>query len=268
MSLKHTNGSNDCGYVIHGYCQRSCQISEPRASSSSSPRPTTICHHETRTVELARGLWRRQVCCSSWRTPYRNGLYVNNRRPPGWEWVDQHLSRSRGYHTWKGRCSSEVLPCQKSQVCTHRHMQHTLDTTSPSIWRIQGGRSTAFVIRRLVHQAEGITHPQFDYWYTVWKVELLLLVFVRSLRECNFHLYLSSLSALAPCFFALDHTHYSRWLPVHIRDMVTLRARVPDVAEQFSQGKFVVQKTSTPFSAISVDNAHEQIMLSLKALLE
>ena len=68
------------------------------------------------------------------------------------------------------------------------------------------------------------SHPQFDYWYTVWKVELLLLVFVRSLREGNFHLYLSSLSALAPCFFALDHTHYSRWLPVHVRDMVTLRA--------------------------------------------
>ena len=59
-------------------------------------------------------------------------------------------------------------------------------------------------------------------------------------------------------FFALDHTHYSRWLPVHIRDMVTLRARVPDVAEQFSQVKFVVRKTNRPFSAISVNNAHEQ----------
>jgi len=40
--------------------------------------------------------------------------------------------------------------------------------------------------------------------------------------------------------------------------MVTLRARIPDVAEQFSQGKFVVRKTSRPFSAISVDHAHEQ----------
>jgi len=40
--------------------------------------------------------------------------------------------------------------------------------------------------------------------------------------------------------------------------MVTLRARVPNVAEQFSQGKFVVRKTNRPFSAISVDHAHEQ----------
>ena len=46
--------------TFHGYCQRSCQISEPRTSSSSSPRPTTICHRETHTVELARGLWRRR----------------------------------------------------------------------------------------------------------------------------------------------------------------------------------------------------------------
>jgi len=99
------------------------------------------------------------------------------------------------------------------------------------------------------------SHPQFDYRYTVWKVELLLLFFVRSLPEGNFHLYLSSLSA--PLFFALDHTHYSRWLSVHIRDMVTPRARVPDVAEQFSQGKFVVRKTNRQFSAISVDHAHE-----------
>ena len=40
--------------------------------------------------------------------------------------------------------------------------------------------------------------------------------------------------------------------------MDTLCARIPNVAEQFSQGKFVVRKTSRPFSAISVDHAHEQ----------
>ena len=84
------------------------------------------------------------------------------------------------------------------------------------------------------------------------------MVFVRSLREGNFQLYLSSLSALDPWFSALDHTHYSRWLLVHIRDMVTLRARIPDVVEQFSQGKFVVRKTRRPFSALSVDHAHKQ----------
>ena len=100
--------------------------------------------------------------------------------------------------------------------------------------------------------------PQFKYWHTVMEMQLLLLIFVRSLREGNFQMYLASLSAIVPWFFALDHTHYCRWLPVHIRDMSTLEARLPDVAEQFSQRKFVVCKSSRPFSAISIDHAHEQ----------
>ena len=59
-------------------------------------------------------------------------------------------------------------------------------------------------------------------------------------------------------FFALDHTHYSRWVPIHIRDMMTLQEQHPDTAIQFSQGGFVVQKTKPPFSSIAIDQAHEQ----------
>ena len=58
--------------------------------------------------------------------------------------------------------------------------------------------------------------------------------------------------------FALDHPNYARWLPVHIRDMVVLEQRNPDVAHQFAQGKFVVHKTQRSFSAIALDHAHEQ----------
>jgi len=91
--------------------------------------------------------------------------------------------------------------------------------------------------------------PQFKYWHTVMEMQLLLLIFVRSLREGNFQMYLASLSAIVPWFFALDHTHYCRWLPVHIRDMSTLEARLPDVAERrqcrFSQKVHVHRKRQT-----------------------
>ena len=90
-------------------------------------------------------------------------------------------------------------------------------------------------------------HPQFDYWYTVWKVELLLLFFCEITPGRQLPLIVCTCSLVV---FALDHTHYSRWLPVHIRDMVTLRARVPDVAEQFSRGKFVVRKTNRRISDV------------------
>ena len=62
--------------------------------------------------------------------------------------------------------------------------------------------------------------PQFHYWYMVMHLECLMLVFVRSIREGNFPLYITALRALAPWLFALDHTHCSRWVPVHIRDMI------------------------------------------------
>ena len=55
-------------------------------------------------------------------------------------------------------------------------------------------------------------------------------MFKISQRESNFTLYLDTLSELAEWFFAVDHTHYARWLPVHLRDVVDLAETHPDVA--------------------------------------
>jgi len=57
--------------------------------------------------------------------------------------------------------------------------------------------------------------------------------------------------------FALDLTNYSRWLPVHIRDLLMLKENHPSVAE-FVRWKFVVQKTQHFFSLIALDHNHEQ----------
>ena len=98
----------------------------------------------------------------------------------------------------------------------------------------------------------------FDYWLKTLSLELLLLRYIRSLREGNFQLYVESLTHLMPWMFALDHTHYARWLSVHIRDMMTLAERHPDVLSEFTSGNFVVHKTSNKFSAIALDQVHEQ----------
>ena len=65
--------------------------------------------------------------------------------------------------------------------------------------------------------------PQFQYWSITLQFELTILTFVKSLRERNFRLYIDALTALMPCFFALNHSNYARWLPVHIRDMISLK---------------------------------------------
>ena len=88
--------------------------------------------------------------------------------------------------------------------------------------------------------------------------ELLILLFVRSIRETNFELYREALSELVPFFFALGHTNYARWLPVHLRDMALLETKHPEMALKFKNGHFAVHKTERMFSAIAIDQAHEQ----------
>ena len=66
---------------------------------------------------------------------------------------------------------------------------------------------------------------------------------VRSLREDIFQLYVETLGKLAPWLFVMDRTHYSRGVPVHIRNMIQLKDTHPSVYRQFAQCHFTVQKT-------------------------
>lgn len=107
--------------------------------------------------------------------------------------------------------------------------------------------------------------PQFAFWQITMQLELAVLTFIRALRESNFSLYIAALIRLVPWFFALDHVHYARWTSVHIRDMVALPNTQPSVYEEFLNGNFVIQKTERVFSAVSVDQAHEQLNKVIKA---
>jgi len=77
-------------------------------------------------------------------------------------------------------------------------------------------------------------------------------------------MYLDALTELATWFHAMDHTNYARWIPVHLRDMVTLPTAHPEIAREFEAGNFTIQKTSRQFSAIPIDQAHEQNNAAIK----
>ena len=98
--------------------------------------------------------------------------------------------------------------------------------------------------------------PTFMYWYLIMRYETLILIFVRAHREKNFPLYVEVLEELTPLFFALDYVNYSRWMPVHIRDMKSLPDHIKDEFENHSQ--WVLSKTMNTFSAIPFDQAHKQ----------
>lgn len=100
--------------------------------------------------------------------------------------------------------------------------------------------------------------PQFKYWNLTLNIELLILVLIKAIRTGNFILYIESLEKLIPWFFALDHIHYARWLSVHLMDMKQLYLTNPDIYSEFLNGKFVIRKTENPFSAMALDQCHEQ----------
>ena len=105
---------------------------------------------------------------------------------------------------------------------------------------------------------EGNTSRVFQYWATVLELDMLVLVFVRSLIQASFAMYLAALTEVVSWFHALDHTHYARWITVHPRDMIALPMKHPRVAMEFRAGNFTVRNTKNVFSSIPVDQAHEQ----------
>ena len=93
------------------------------------------------------------------------------------------------------------------------------------------------------------------YWFTVMDLEALLFTFLKSLRLSDFNLFLEAFEEMMPWVAVLDHTHYMRWGSVFLDDM----RRLPEsIKKSFDLGNFTVKKSSRVFSAIGIDQAHEQ----------
>ena len=126
-----------------------------------------------------------------------------------------HVSRTR--HAHQLTASALHILMNKAYVSYCESLPEGVDLLPFSLWCEQ-------------RQAES---PHFQYWSLTLKFQLTILIIVRSLGEGNFQLYKEACAALAPWFFALNHTNYARWLPVHIRDMESLDKENPSVAAEF-----------------------------------
>ena len=103
-----------------------------------------------------------------------------------------------------------------------------------------------------------LRYPKFQFWYISLQLKLSLFVFIRSLCQANFRLYIDTLHKMLPWFFALNHTNYACWLPVHLRDTSAVQQTAPGVFLQFEKGLFTVHKSPRRFSAIAIYQAHEE----------
>ena len=162
-----------------------------------------------------------------------------------------HVKRTRYAHTVTAAALYECMLNSYTAYCENLD-NDTSDTVvipkSFDEWRSESSESSI----------------QFRFWNTVLELELLVLSFVRSLREADFTLYVVTLQGLLPWFFALDQTNYARWLSVHIRDMLLLPKSHPYIYNKFECGFFTVAKSSRKFSSMSIDQAHEQLNALIK----
>ena len=69
---------------------------------------------------------------------------------------------------------------------------------------------------------------------------------------------LEKLLLLHTWMFALDYTHYTRWMSVFLEDLKRIPSKYPTVLEEFKRGYFSVKNSNPLFSNIGVDQAHKQ----------
>ena len=97
----------------------------------------------------------------------------------------------------------------------------------------------------------------FKYWYNVLQSIKTVFLFIRSFREANFPLFISTIEQLIPLFFALDRVNYSRWSSVFIQDLKELQKMHQPLFEHFVAGYFAVNSVGLQFSKIAYDQKHE-----------
>ena len=73
----------------------------------------------------------------------------------------------------------------------------------------------------------------FRYWFIILNFQIDYLVFVKSLREGKFLLFINVLKSLIKWFFIFDQYNYSRWISVHVQYLLTLPVTCPELYQEF-----------------------------------
>ena len=71
-------------------------------------------------------------------------------------------------------------------------------------------------------------------------------------------MYVQVFKSIIKYIIAFNHYDYALWLTIHVDDLIKLELVCPNVYNEFCSSNSVVQKTINLFSAIALDQAHEQ----------
>ena len=91
------------------------------------------------------------------------------------------------------------------------------------------------------------------------RMVLLMLQFIRAVRNGDWEGHLNALAKFVKYFFAFDKLYYARMTPIYISEMYALRESDPELWQEFSSGNWVVNKSQVASCALGADHALEQV---------
>lgn len=92
-----------------------------------------------------------------------------------------------------------------------------------------------------------------------------MLAFIRAARTGDWSLHQITLEMFTKYFFAHDKINYTPMISVYLADVSSSKASDPEIYDEFTQGKWVVNKNAeVPFCTIGADNALEHENRSMK----
>ena len=137
---------------------------------------------------------------------------------------------------------------------------HITNTTFDDIWQNETltTKYNKFVDYRVSMESG---QPLQLFWMSILEMVELLLNMIYTLRAGDRLLLIECISLTLPYTFGYDHVNYARYLTAMLGDMLQLPEDFPDVYEEFLNGSFLAQLTSS--STFSQVETNKVIQMTL-----
>ena len=158
----------------------------------------------------------------------------------------------------------------KTSVCDVSNIKkarYTLQVVAAALTKKLNGafKTSTFETMELWIENQKV-NPMFDYWFNVLRSIKIVFLIIRSFREANIDLLVTSLELTVPLFFSLDHVQYLRWVSVFVQDLKLLPVKLPSLYDEFKKDNFVVNTRGNSFSKIAMDQAEKHNNKKIKSV--
>ena len=103
-----------------------------------------------------------------------------------------------------------------------------------------------------------VESEMFKYWNNVLIMISIMQDFIRADRTGDVPLHISTFKKALPLFHIMDRVNYTRWGPVYLNALLTMKETSPDFYDEILKGRLSVKQNLISFTSVSTDQALEQ----------